>query len=87
MRTRHINARLRVTEIASADPLRCTEQLYREVQEGVLKDGAIDDFAGQSLLTTRYFQTGWLRYRRNVDGRFAEYFDAKLSDWMRQRRG
>jgi hypothetical protein len=63
------------------------EQLYREVVEGVLKDGSVDNFAGHSLLTTRFFQTSWVRYKRNVDPGFAEYFDEKLAIWMRDRRG
>ena len=56
------------------------EQLYREVREGILEDGALTDFTGLGLFQLPYYKTSWhTTYKQFMSPSFVEYFD-KRSD-------
>jgi hypothetical protein len=54
-----------------------TEQLYREVRDGVLEQRALDDFVGQAIFGLPFYRAGWDFHRRVLGPGFVDYVEKK----------
>ena len=54
------------------------DQLFREVQEGVLPPRVLDEFSGGPLFSTPYFRSSWHVFRNFIPGTLAVHMEERF---------
>lgn len=53
------------------------QQLFREVQDGILAEHALDEFPGRVVFDLPFFHAGWPVTRRTLGGPFVEFAEGR----------
>jgi hypothetical protein len=54
-----------------------TAQLFREVNDGVLDQKALNDFVGQGIFLLPFYRSNWALHRQILDPGFVQYVEKK----------